>query len=575
MMMNPILGAESANAGKAPSAASKNTEKPNGSKDFSDYVGPDLERAEASEEAVSTPGESADSKAKRGVASNPSDAEGNGGETIAQDAGAADAGAPEGGLDTDPGAVAIAADVADDILEEEAPAEAGTAVATENQDAGDIAGQSAEIADSVQDAGTQKVPETSDRNEMNQTVGLPANEGRATTQDEVAARDIPAAENAPANAAVPAGGVKKAPPFEAAGGRGPDRAASIVPDAQSQPLPDDGKIEVVQAAAAQESSGAKKTATGAGTGIVQAVRQAATEPKSDASVVRNAEAQSVASPASGIPNAAAEQVVSKQPEGVSRAVQAGAQGAVQSLAAGLAASRDLDPGIADAETQEEDSIELLAAGRSASKVIRGGEIQAAPAVQTVQQPAASLQSTLSGGVAESAGDANLLPPVLGLSGEAPGLSQLLAEASFGSQAAHRPEMPRMIAAQIAEAFAAKGEQKMEVSLNPQELGHVKMRVVTSETGITMIIQTERPETGDLMRRHINELAEEFRRMGYEDISFEFSGGEAGGGGAGDGTEDGSGQAGSGAETRAGGAETAGQQTTQNLRHSSAGVDMRV
>lgn len=57
----------------------------------------------------------------------------------------------------------------------------------------------------------------------------------------------------------------------------------------------------------------------------------------------------------------------------------------------------------------------------------------------------------------------------------------------------------MVAAQLAEAFAAKGEQKVEVSLNPQELGHVKMRVVASETGITMIIQTERPETGDLMR----------------------------------------------------------------------------
>ena len=37
---------------------------------------------------------------------------------------------------------------------------------------------------------------------------------------------------------------------------------------------------------------------------------------------------------------------------------------------------------------------------------------------------------------------------------------------------------------------------------------------------------ERPETLDLMRRHIEQLETEFRQLGYDNIGFEFSGGDA-------------------------------------------------
>lgn len=216
---------------------------------------------------------------------------------------------------------------------------------------------------------------------------------------------------------------------------------------------------------------------------------------------------------------------------------------------------------------------------------RGSEARtvALPAApQPLQTAAAQLQPLLAGGMTAGKTAAELLSGTdealagtLGLTSETPGLTQLLTEASIGTHGAHRPEAPRMIAAQMAEAFAAKGEQKVEVSLNPQELGQVKMRVVASETGITMIIQTERPETGDLMRRHIHELAEEFRRMGYEDISFEFSGGQAGAGHPGDDADGGSGLSGGTAETRGSDATDAGDAATQNLRLGAAGVDMRV
>lgn len=170
---------------------------------------------------------------------------------------------------------------------------------------------------------------------------------------------------------------------------------------------------------------------------------------------------------------------------------------------------------------------------------------------------------------------------LSMTADLPGLPQLLTEAVFQPGITHRPETPRMIASQMAEAFVAKGDRNVDVSLNPEELGKVKMRVATSENGITMIIQTERPETGDLMRRHINELAEEFRRMGFQDISFEFSSGDSAGGqaqqGLGDGTGTGAGT-GHGASTAAtdmSATDEVAETQIQNLRLGSTGVDMRV
>ncbi|MEX0302889.1 MAG: flagellar hook-length control protein FliK [Leisingera sp.] len=214
---------------------------------------------------------------------------------------------------------------------------------------------------------------------------------------------------------------------------------------------------------------------------------------------------------------------------------------------------------------------------------RGDWVILTPAAPQVPQTSATiLQPLLAGGVTVGkteaellAGSVESLSGTLGLSGEAPGLTQLLAEASIGSNAAHRPETPRLIAAQLAEAFAAKGDQKVEVSLNPQELGHVKMRVTASETGITMVIHTERPETGDLMRRHIHELAEEFRRMGYEDVSFEFSGGQADGGQAGQESENAGAGSGGISDTGTAAPADGSDSATQNLRLGSSGVDMRV
>ena len=62
----------------------------------------------------------------------------------------------------------------------------------------------------------------------------------------------------------------------------------------------------------------------------------------------------------------------------------------------------------------------------------------------------------------------------------------------------------------------------DIRLNPKELGHLRMQIAFSENAISMHITAERTETSDLMRRHIETLAAEFRELGYSSINFSFS-----------------------------------------------------
>ncbi|NIZ13286.1 flagellar hook-length control protein FliK [Phaeobacter sp. HF9A] len=156
------------------------------------------------------------------------------------------------------------------------------------------------------------------------------------------------------------------------------------------------------------------------------------------------------------------------------------------------------------------------------------------------------------------------------------LPQLLAEASVRSGASSfRAETPRHVAQQLAEAVATAGKRNVDVSLNPKELGHVNMRLVTNDTGVSVVIQAERPETEDLMRRHIQDLAREFKEMGFTDISFQFgSDTDAGqsGGNEGSGQSGGSGLSGDGDVLSD---AQAGQPLSHQLNITADGLDMRI
>lgn len=95
-----------------------------------------------------------------------------------------------------------------------------------------------------------------------------------------------------------------------------------------------------------------------------------------------------------------------------------------------------------------------------------------------------------------------------------------------AQTLSRPETPGMVGRQMAEMLQRMPDKPVELSLNPEELGRVRMSIATGEGGITVHVLAERPETLDLMRRHIDQLAREFQALGYESINFAFNEGSS-------------------------------------------------
>ncbi|WP_288938868.1 flagellar hook-length control protein FliK [uncultured Roseovarius sp.] len=99
-----------------------------------------------------------------------------------------------------------------------------------------------------------------------------------------------------------------------------------------------------------------------------------------------------------------------------------------------------------------------------------------------------------------------------------------------------PDLPRHVAAQLAEAVqrgAGPGlERAVELTLNPAELGRVRISMAPGDGMIVLTVLAERGETLDLMRRHADILAQEFHDLGYGTAEFTF--GQSDGGASQDG-----------------------------------------
>ncbi|WP_425050924.1 flagellar hook-length control protein FliK [Psychromarinibacter sp. S121] len=86
-----------------------------------------------------------------------------------------------------------------------------------------------------------------------------------------------------------------------------------------------------------------------------------------------------------------------------------------------------------------------------------------------------------------------------------------------------PALPRQLAIQLLEAARGNPDRPVELVLEPVELGRVRMTMAGSEGAMQVSLAVERSETAELLRRHIETLAQEFRQLGYRDVSFRFSG----------------------------------------------------
>ena len=86
----------------------------------------------------------------------------------------------------------------------------------------------------------------------------------------------------------------------------------------------------------------------------------------------------------------------------------------------------------------------------------------------------------------------------------------------------RADIARSVGAQLAEQMVKRPQGGVDITLNPEELGRVRMGVNVGETTVSVSIVAERPETLDLIRRHVDQLIEEFRQLGYDGVEFQFS-----------------------------------------------------
>ncbi len=107
--------------------------------------------------------------------------------------------------------------------------------------------------------------------------------------------------------------------------------------------------------------------------------------------------------------------------------------------------------------------------------------------------------------------------------EARGAPSVTAGPRAAQVTAQAPDLPRSVAVQVAEAAGrAGGERAVELHLRPAELGRVAISLTSGDGGgVSVSILAERPETLDLMRRHIGLLTQELQDLGYEATDFAF------------------------------------------------------
>lgn len=98
-----------------------------------------------------------------------------------------------------------------------------------------------------------------------------------------------------------------------------------------------------------------------------------------------------------------------------------------------------------------------------------------------------------------------------------------AEGMPGSGPSAPPSETPPVARQMAAALSTN-EGRVDLRLDPEELGRVGMRIQAEGDKVTVSIAVERPETGDLIRRHLQDLSQELRALGYRSVGFSFEGG---------------------------------------------------
>lgn len=76
--------------------------------------------------------------------------------------------------------------------------------------------------------------------------------------------------------------------------------------------------------------------------------------------------------------------------------------------------------------------------------------------------------------------------------------------------------------QLAVAIRRSDGGEIEIALEPEELGKVRLTIAPHDTRVTVSVFVERPETLDLIRRHIDALTSDLRQQGYSEVALDFA-----------------------------------------------------
>ncbi len=80
---------------------------------------------------------------------------------------------------------------------------------------------------------------------------------------------------------------------------------------------------------------------------------------------------------------------------------------------------------------------------------------------------------------------------------------------------------RQVAGQMAVAVQNAGGGQVTLQLAPVELGRVDITLQTRDQGLSLLIVADRPETLDLMRRHVDQLADDLHALGFGSLDLQF------------------------------------------------------
>jgi flagellar hook-length control protein FliK len=170
------------------------------------------------------------------------------------------------------------------------------------------------------------------------------------------------------------------------------------------------------------------------------------------------------------------------------------------------------PGTAEGSPATE--AEAQAAAIPAARLVRD-----AVQVETAPPPPAGgggASSSLPVQAAAASGDATVLWRLEGEGAATRGMSAAPAPAAATAGAT-----PVAVAGQVAVAITGAEGDRIEIRLDPPELGRVQIAMRVVDGALAAVVLAERPEVADMLRRHAGDLERELAAAGYENVSLDF------------------------------------------------------